>query len=515
MTQTEQKTQQNIIETFKQRTIHIYGITGAEGYAVLDWLCSLGHTKIVAHDFSVSMDVLKTEWLRVHEVRTPEDEVRFDEILKLEHITWMLGDKYAALPQQGDIFFVVQSWFRYSVNAFLKPFFATNLEVLPEYRDHVWTLTRLYFTLFPGKLIAVTGSDGKTSTTRMIGTIMQEYANQKGVRCIETGNDRTHVQSVADVASCGPKDFLVLEISDRQLSFKFPLIPDVAVVTNVTSNKHMDDYGGFENYVQTKGNLLRFQTKAGVAILNADDPASREKLLAIGAAPREWISTRQRPEEGMWVSDGAFVRTHISAEEQVMKVDELSVLGHHNWYNAMQALLAAEAAGVPREIAVAALKKFKGVQHRLQPIRRWRRVTFVEDSSGGNPANIPVSIQTFSDRPLVMIVGGYRQNLTVDEVLPIIRSLDGHNTVKALILFGQVAPKLAELLKANLDTFQAIEVVPDLAAAVSWAADHAAEFAHAQEAVVCMTPGFESFDQYKDYRARAEHFITLVNQLND
>lgn len=515
MTQTDQKTQQNIIDTFKERTIHIYGVTGAEGYAALDWLCSLGHAHIIAHDFSASKDVLKTEWLRVHEVRTQEDETRFDEILKIENITWLLGDAYGTPPRAGEIFFVVQSWFRYSVNAFLKPFFAANLEVLPEYRDYVWTLTRLYFALFPGKLIAVTGSDGKTTTTRMIGTIMQEHARQTGVRCIETGNDRTHVQSVADVASCGPRDFLVLEMSDRQLSFKFPLIPDVAVVTNVTSNKHMDDYGGFQNYVQVKGNLLRFQTKDGVAILNADDAASREKLVSIGSGARQWISTHARPETGMWVTGGAFVRTYVSDEQRVMGVDELSVLGHHNWYNAMQALLAAEAVGVSREVAVSALAKFSGVQHRLQPIRRWRRVTFVEDSSGGNPANIPVSIQTFSDRPLVMIVGGYRQNLTVDEILPIIRALDGHHSVKALVLFGQVAPKLAELLRANLDSFRAIEVVADLAAAVSWAADHAAEFTHAQEAVVCMTPGFESFDQYKDYRARAEHFITLVNQLND
>jgi UDP-N-acetylmuramoylalanine--D-glutamate ligase len=323
------------------------------------------------------------------------------------------------------------------------------------------------------------------------------------------------VQSVAEVASCGPKDFLVLEISDRQLSFQFPLIPDVAVVTNVTSNKHMDDYGGFENYVQTKGNLLRFQTKNGVAILNADDPASREKLISVGGGVREWISTIHRPEEGMWTAGGAFVRTHMSQEQEFMKLDDLSVLGHHNWYNAMQALVAAEAAGVPRDIAVAALKGFKGVQHRLQPIRRWKRITFVEDSSGGNPANIPVSIQTFSDRPLVMIVGGYRQNLTVDEILPIIRALDGKHTVKAMILFGQVAPKLSELLRANLDSFNAIEVVADLPAAIAWVAERAAEFTVSQEAVVCMTPGFESFDQYKDYRVRAEHFIKLVNELND
>ena len=515
MTQTEQKTQQNIIDTFLGRPIHIYGITGAEGYAVLEWLCSLGHTQIIAHDFSDSMDVLKAEWIRVHEVRTVADENHFDEIIKNRNITWMLGSSYASTPGAGEIFFVIQSWFRYAKNDFLKPFFTPTHEVLPAFRDHVWTLTRLYFALFPGKLLAVTGSDGKTTTTRMIGTIMKEHARRSGVRCIETGNDRTHVQSVAEVASCGPRDFLVLEMSDRQLSFGFPLIPDVAVVTNVTSNKHMDDYGGFDNYVQVKGNLLRFQTKNSVAILNADDPASREKLVAIGGGVREWVSVEHRPEEGMWVKGDAFVRTHVSSEQEIMKVAELSVLGRHNWYNAMEALLAADAVGVPRETAVAALHEFTGVQHRLQPVRRWKRITFVEDSSGGNPANIPVSIATFSDRPLVMIVGGYRQNLTIDEILPIINALNGKHSVCALILFGQVAPKLSELLKTHLDSFQSIEIVAGLPEAIAWVSKHAAELTVSQEAVVCMTPGFESFDQYKDYRVRAEHFINLVNELND
>lgn len=509
----EQKTQQSIIDIFLSRTIHIYGVTGAEGFAVIDWLQKLGHAHIVAHDFSVSFDALHLEWQRVHEVRTAADEQRFVEIIADKKITWLLGEAYAQPPAQGDIFFVIQSWFRYAANNFLKPFFAPTLEVLPEYRDNVWTLTRLYFSLFTGTLIAVTGADGKTTTTRMIGTIMAMHAKQRGVRCIETGNDRTHVQSIADIASCGPKDFLVLEISDRQLSFQFPLIPDIAVVTNVTSNKHMDDYGGFDSYVQVKGNLLRFQTKKQVAILNADDEASRSELVSVGEGARRWVSLERRPEEGAWCSNEMFVRTHASGETLIMKANELAVLGRHNWYNALQALLAAEAAGVTLQEAASAIKLFTGVAHRLQPIRHWHRITFVEDSSGGNPANIPVSIQTFNKQPLVLIVGGYRPNISIDEITPIIRALDGNHTVKALLLFGQIAPKLKELIETHSDSFRAVEIVYDLPGAITWVAEHAQELAASQEAIVCMTPGFESFDQYKDYRVRAAHFIQLVNEL--
>lgn len=513
MTQTDQNQQSKIVEAFLERTVHIYGITGAEGYAVLDWLVGLGHTRIIAHDFSVSKDVLRAEWERVHEGHTAAHDARFLEVISNAAITWKLGDDYASAPSDGEIFFVIQSWFRYAKNDFLKPFFETTLAVREPYRDFVWTLTRLYFALFPGKLIAVTGSDGKTSTTRMIGTLISAHAASLGVRCIETGNDRTHQQSIADVAACGPKDFLVLEISDRQLSFQFHVMPDVAVVTNVTSNKHMDDYGGFAQYVETKGNLLRFQTKKQIAILNADDTASRETLVGIGSAARMWVSAQSRPEEGMHAQRETFVRTHLSSEANVMDASELAVFGKHNWYNAMQALLAAEAVGMSLPRAVEVLKTFKGVPHRLQPVRRFKRITYVEDSSGGNPANIPVSIQTFNGRPLVMIVGGYRQNLTVEEVMPIVRALDGEHSVRAMILFGQVAPRLGEIILGAAATFRDVHIVADLPAAIAWVQTHHAELTASQEAVVCMTPGFESFDQYKDYRVRAEHFTQLVNDL--
>lgn len=513
MLQTKVNNHTAIVDAMLSRTVHIYGATGAEGFAVLDWLQALGHKKIIAHDFSATHEELKGEWRRVHETASAADEARFNKIIEDQSITWLLGERYAALPAAGDILFVVQSWFRYGANNFLRPFFEKTLEVRPEYRDNVWTLTRLYFALFPGKLIAVTGSDGKTTTTRMIGSIMAAHARDTGVRCIETGNDRTHTQSIAEVAACSAKDFLILEVSDRQLSFQFPLIPDVAVVTNVTSNKHMDDYGGFDKYVQVKGNLLRFQNKLHHAILNADDEASQMQLVSIGAGIRRWVSMDHRPEDGMWCNGTSFVRTYVGRESEVMKVADLGVLGRHNWYNAMQALLAAEAAGVSFDTAVQALKEFKGVAHRLQPVRRWKRITFVEDSAGGNPANIPVTIQTFNKQPLVLIVGGYRQNLSIDEVTPIIYALDGVHSVKALLLIGQVAPKLKELIEANTDSFRSIEIVTDLPGAISWVAAHAAEITASQDAVVCMTPGFESFDQYKDYRVRAHHFIQLVNEL--
>lgn len=512
---TDQQTSHHtkLINEFLHRPVHIYGATGAEGYAILEWLHAEGAERIIAHDFSPDTDALVAEWRRVHETATEDDENKFIELVMSKSITWLLGPHYSQIPAPGDILFVAQSWFRYAANAFLKPYFTETLDVRPEYIDSVWTLTRLYFALFPGKLIAVTGSDGKTTTTRMIGAIMSRHAMQQNVTCLEMGNDRTHTQSIAAVAAASEKDFLILEVSDRQLSFNFPLIPDIAVVTNVTPNKHMDDYGGFDNYVQKKGNLLRYQTARQSAILNADNEPSVETLVDIGAGARQWISLRRKPESGMWCDGEMIYRVYRGDQVSVMPVRDIGVLGRHNWYNAACAIAATLEAGVAMETAVAAIKEFKGVQHRLQPIRVWQRITFVEDSAGGNPANIPVTIETFNKQPLVIIIGGYRQNLTIEEIEPIVRALDGHHTVHSLLLMGQVAPDLKELLEQAVATPVSMNIVKDLQGALEWVRAHAADITRSRDAVVCMTPAFESFDQYKDYRARADHFVQLVNEL--
>lgn len=506
----------NVVAEFLQRPIHVYGATGAEGSAVLDWLISIGVTRIHAHDFSADHDTLIAEWQRVHETATTADVENFVSILKNPAIQWHLADAYASEPEERAIIFVAQSWFRYERNNFLKRFFTPSLSVRPEFQDTIWTITRLYFTLFPGKLIAVTGADGKTTTTRMIGSILSDHAAARGVRCFEMGNDRTHTQSIAAVSSAAPEDYLVLEVSDRQLSFNFSLIPDVAVVTNVTPNKHMDDYGGFDAYVDTKANLLRYQSSHHTAVLNADDEASRETVLHAGHAARHWVAVTERPESGI-ICDGEAIFRISSREnpQPLMAVAELGVVGRHNWYNAMQAIAACAAVGVPDSVCVDALRKFRGVQHRLQPIRTWRRITFVEDSAGGNPVNIAATIGAFNKQPLVIIAGGHRPQLSLAELQPVIEALRAQHSVAALLLIGSAAPHIKSLIETHAPQSTALHIVDTLPNACEWIKNRAAELTRFQDATVCMTPGFESFDQYRDYRARAQHFIELVNEFSE
>lgn len=490
----------------RNKRVHIFGACGAEGAAILDWVRACVPTaRVVAHDV-VSANGRNAEWQRTHEGASDEQRAQFDAWCADPEITWALAEAYATPIADDGIIFLPQSWFRYERNNFLKQFFADDLSVREEYLPRVWTITRLYAALSPAKLIMVTGADGKTTTTRMIGAVVRAHAHCVGAACVETGNDRTHQQQLAHVAALTGHDFLVLEVSDRQLSFGFHFEPDVAVVTNVTPNKHMVDYGGFDAYVQVKGNVLRWQRPDQYAVLNADDQASRSALAAIGSAQRQWVSLRELETSGVCVRDGRF----IVYGEVVLSVDELGVAGQHNWYNACAALATAHVLGVNMRVAAQVLCEFSGVQHRLQTVRQWHGVTFVEDSAGGNPVNVAVTIRAFADRPLVLIVGGYRPQMTREEVLPILAALREQHTVRDVLLIGQAAGLLHDFFSDVL-TAESLHIVTTLDGAFGWIQNTMSTFTSGT--VVCMTPGFESFDQYGDYRARAAHFVVLANSL--
>lgn len=498
---------QTSAELFQNKTVHIFGACGAEGAAVLHWIqSSVPTAHIVAHDTATPQECMH-EWQRTHEGASESAARAFEQALQSSRVTWALADGYETPLGDDDIIFLPQSWFRYERNNFLKRFFTPELRVRDEYVSQIWTITRLYATLSRARLVMVTGADGKTTTTRMIGAIVRAYGASVGSQTIETGNDRTHEQQLDEVAQLSERDFLVLEVSDRQLSFGFPFQPDVAVVTNVTANKHMNDYGGFDAYVQVKGNVLRWQQPHQYAVLNADDAASRSFLATVGAAERRWVSLHEAVNGGVRVRDGV-IETRDGT--RIMSVDELGVSGQHNWYNACAALAAADALGVDMHTAAQALRDFSGVPHRLQTVRLWRGITLVEDSAGGNPVNVAVTIRAFSDRPLVLIVGGYRPDMTQEEIEPILSALAAQHTVHDILLIGQAAPQLHEFFSAVFAP-EHLHIVQTLDRAFAWVQEHTARLPHGT--VVCMTPGFESFDQYREYRARAAHFIELAHAL--
>lgn len=494
------------------RTIHVFGALGAEGFSVIDWLARQGGFNIVAHDTANRADAFN-EWARVHETRTIANENRITELLEHPRITWLFGGAYPLQPEFDDIIFLPQSWFRYEINKFLERYFFSNRAVRPEYLNKIWTLTRLYFTLFPGTLIAVTGSDGKTTTTAMISAVIRAWAAKTGVNCIETGNDRGHIQVLDAAERATPNDFMVLEISDRQLSFGFPLRPDIAVITNVTKNKHAEDYGGFIEYISVKANILRWQTPEQVAVLNADDLVSQTAMVKIGKGARQWFSLRDRPEVGACLIGKEIIQCSHRGTQSIINTENLLVKGEHNIANALAAIIAATAVGIPRETIGRALENFSGVAHRLQTIRIWRDIAFIEDSAGGNPINIAATLKTFVNQPLILLSGGYRPQLTDEELQPIFAILSERVAPLTILLFGAVAQTLKERFVREIPGIKTV-VVETLENGIQWVCAAREQGGLSDGATVCLTPGFESFDQFRDYRARAAHFVHLVNELS-
>lgn len=506
-----QDQQTPVSSAWRGHTIHVFGALGAEGYAVLDWLMRQDDFNVVAHDTAERATAF-FEWARVHEGHTAEEKKRCAELLDSSKITWLFAAAYVRQPEPEDIIFLPQSWFRYEINKFLEPYFFSNRAVRPEYLNKIWTLTRLYFTLFPGTLVAVTGSDGKTTTTSMIGAILRAHAAKLGISCFETGNDRTHAQSLADFENATPADFAVLEVSDRQLSFGFPFMPDVAVITNITQNKHWEDYGNFANYISAKANLIRWQNKNQVAVLNADDEVTCQQIFNMGQGQRHWFSLRVRPEVGTClVGDELNLCSH-QGNKPITTVKNLLVKGEHNISNVLAAAAATAAVGVPTETITQALENFSGVAHRLQTIRVWREIMFVEDSAGGNPINIAATLKTFSNQPLILLCGGYRPQLTDEELLPVFNALQERNGDLTVLLFGALGQTLKDKI-ARESPKTKTRVVETLANGIQWVRQESEVGGLPAKTVVCMTPGFESFDQFRDYRERAAHFVHLVNEL--
>jgi UDP-N-acetylmuramoylalanine--D-glutamate ligase len=302
-------------------------------------------------------------------------------------------------------------------------------------------------------------------------------------------------------------------MSDRQLSFGFSLSPDIVVVTNVSPNKHMDDYGGFGQYVKTKSHLLAFQNASQTAVLCADNISSREILAGIGAAKRLWVSSQEQPARGGWIHDDALLLIEPPAQRRLARTADLKISGPHNYINALLAATAAHAIGVSDMLISTELKNFEPVAHRLQPIGEWRGISFIEDSGGGNPVNIAASIRTFAGKNLVLFVGGYRPHLTADEVAEFLRALQEKNSVHTVILFGQVRHELAALILDATHGTIPVVMAEGLPEAFGWVQERANELCTLPAPIVCMTPGFESYDQYKDYRVRAAHFVSLFHEL--
>jgi UDP-N-acetylmuramoylalanine--D-glutamate ligase len=337
-------------------------------------------------------------------------------------------------------------------------------------------------------IVAVTGTNGKSTTTRMIEAMLRSA----GLRARAAGN----VGDPALGLVGEPLDAAVLEVSSFQLESVSRFHPRVAVLLNLSPD-HLDRHGTFEAYANAKARVFENQTPDDLAVLGADDPGLRG-LAERTCARVRWFSAEGPVQDGAWWDGEALVLRDASGLRR-FGVEGHSLAGRHNRENAAAALLAAVGVGADAEAAARALLDFQGLAHRAELVGRVGGMTFVNDSKATNPGAALRSLEGF-DAPIVWIAGGRDKGL---DLSPLVGASD---RLRAAILLGEAAPGLARLLEGRAPVRRAA----DLEEAVGIAR----ELGEPGD-VVLLAPACASLDQFRSFEERGERFRSAVLSLVD
>jgi UDP-N-acetylmuramoylalanine--D-glutamate ligase len=338
-------------------------------------------------------------------------------------------------------------------------------------------------------ILAVTGTNGKSTTTVLLGAMLKAA----GRRVFVGGNLGTPL--IDACATDGAYEAAVVEVSSFQLEWVRTFRPQVAVVLNRTPD-HLDRYPSLEEYGQAKAALLAAQLPGDVAVLNRDDPWVWElrRTVRVGA-----ISFGREPVEfGSFIDGDTLIYWGPEPAPRRFSLQEARLCGAHNRENMMAATTAAAIWGVPNDAIQQALQHTAGLPHRLELVAEREAVRFFDDSKGTNVGAMEKSIASF-ERGVILLAGGYDKGSDFSGLTPLLR-----RHVKHLVLFGAAAPKIGAQLKDVVPT----SVVTNLATAVHEAAAHAGA-----GDVVLLSPGCASFDEFTDYAARGRRFRELVEEL--
>lgn len=368
---------------------------------------------------------------------------------------------------------------------------------LPEFnaaRERGITVTsemELFFELCEAPIYAVTGSDGKTTTT----TIVAGLLDAAGIKTFVGGNiGRALLPYVHDIQ---PQDAAVVELSSFQLT-QMTQSPHVAVVTNVAPN-HLDWHTDMQEYIDAKRNLVAYQSASDRAVLNLDNDTSAS-FRAVCNAPVSYFSRQRKTEQGCWLNeDGYIIMSCDGIDTEVMHVSDIRIPGVHNIENYMAAICAVWGKVKPEDIRLFA-RAFGGVPHRCELVRERKGVRWYNDSIGSSPSRTIAGLKAFSQK-VVLIAGGYDKHIPYDPIGPV-----AADTVRCAILMGATADAIEAAIRAHSDL--PIYRVRDMAEAVS-----VADCVTLDGDIVFMSPASASFDMYKNFEVRGNHFRDLVNAL--
>jgi len=342
-----------------------------------------------------------------------------------------------------------------------------------------------------GHTLAITGSNGKTTTTALVGQILEEA----GFPTLVGGN--IGVPVVALIEESTPETWSVLEVSSFQLETTEQFHPRIAVILNITPD-HLDRHGTFENYALAKERIFAAQTPEDFLVLNADN-ARAAAAAARSTAPVYWFSLAHAVDRGAWVEEGQIVFRYGpgSQAESILPLTSIPLKGDHNIENTLAAVCSSRLAGAAPEAIRDAVEKFKAVEHRLEYVATLNGVEFYNDSKATNVDATAKAIAAFPGG-IHLILGGKDKNSDYTELNALLRA-----RVRAVYTIGSAAQKIESHLRG---------VVPlHSCQTLDKAVNAAATAAHPGE-IVLLAPACSSFDQFESYEHRGRVFKQLVNE---
>ena len=351
--------------------------------------------------------------------------------------------------------------------------------------------------LCPAKVIGVTGSDGKTTTTTLIYKMLVE----EGHHCYLGGNIGTPI--FAQIDEMTPEDIIVLELSSFQL-MTLRKSPNISVVTNVSPN-HLDIHKSYQEYIDAKKNIFKYQTENDIVVLNYDNDITRDFSVEAKGEVR-FFSRRQKLEKGVMLEDNEIKIVDGSKKESVINIDDILLLGMHNVENACTAIAAVKDL-VKVDTIVKVLTTFKGVEHREEFVRELNGVKWYNDSIGSSPTRTIAGLASFKEK-VILIAGGYDKHLDYTDMWKYI--LDH---VKILILLGQTKEKIKQATLKEQKERDNGEVLPIFECSTL---EEAVEIAYKNSVngdIVFFSPASASFDMFKNFVERGRKFKDLVNNL--
>jgi len=348
----------------------------------------------------------------------------------------------------------------------------------------------LAFRFLQGKVIAITGSNGKTTTTTLAGEIL----SKAGKKTLVGGNIGTPVISLA--AQSTPDSFVVLEISSFQLETIVQFRPWISAILNITPD-HLDRHRTFQNYLDAKARMFENQQASDFAVLNADDPtcvALKDKV----KGSLLWFSRKQPVENGAYLKDDQIIFRQNGKEQAVLSRSDIQLKGAHNLENVLSAVCMAMVAGCEPQQVRRAVSEFRAVEHRLELVATINGVTFYNDSKATNVDATVKALESFPGN-IHIILGGKDKGSDYSVLNPLLRE-----RVKRVYLIGAASDKIA------LQTQGATSVVRS--GILERAVRQAFDAAQAGD-IVLLAPACASFDQFENYEHRGRTFKELVHAL--